>query len=370
MMKRSVLFLSFFLLTPLVFAAVPIQGRSLMGISATDARKKVLSAAESYLGTRYRYGGVDKGGMDCSGLVYTSFKDGLNYSTPRTAAGIYDWTERIDTADLQPGDLVFFITVGTRVSHVGIYAGSGRFIHSASEGPQTGVMYSRLDESYWRRTYRGAGRALPWDSGDAQVFATTSQDSGGASIVGSVAAAGSSSASPSPSSTRPSKYWAEPGFFTGFGAAWTWGGFFEGSSSVFRGIALQATAGYKGTKYRAGLELRPEWDRALGVFRLPLTLSVGTDTFQIFAGPAYTFGDPGLSTADRERDYSGGRTWLGELGFSSAFPHIKFKQGSFSLYGELAWQPYHWEEGEKFTFKPDVTANLRVSTGVRYLWKL
>ena len=145
------------------FSAVPIQIANLGGLSSSVARSKLISAAESYLGTPYRYGGLDSRGLDCSGLVFVSFRDSLKITAPRTAESIFQWTERIRDEDLKPGDLVFFITSGRRISHVGIYTGNGRFIHSQSSGPRTGVMYSRLDESYWKRTYAGAGRALPWD---------------------------------------------------------------------------------------------------------------------------------------------------------------------------------------------------------------
>jgi probable lipoprotein NlpC len=158
------------LLTSSALTAVPINDKSLQGAAAAEARLKLIKTAESYLGTPYRYAGVDKRGLDCSGLVYLSFREGLGYKTPRSADSIYAWTEKIDTAELQPGDLVFFVTYGTRISHVGIYTGEDRFIHSASEGPKTGVMYSYLGESYWKRTYKGAGRALPWDAETAQAI--------------------------------------------------------------------------------------------------------------------------------------------------------------------------------------------------------
>ena len=349
------------LFIPPVFAAIPIHGTSLKGLSATEARKKLLSAAESYLGTRYRYGGIDRGGMDCSGFIFTSFKESINYSTPRTVSGLYDWAEKISSEELQPGDLVFFVTVGSRVSHVGIYLGGGKFIHSASEGPNTGVIYSDFNESYWYHTYLGAGRALPWDTG-ADIG--SSKEGIHEGIYAGAYAKNSETSTNGGSGQIP--YWADNGFFAGFGAAWTWGGFFEGAPSLFRGVSMFASAGYKWSIFRAGLELRSEWDRALGVFRLPLTLSFGTDTFQVFAGPAYTFGEPSLG----DRDYSGGGAWLGELGFSAAFPQIKIWRGLFSFYGELAWQPYYLEDDEDFSFKPDLTANLRFSTGLRYLWKL
>ena len=320
---------------------------SLRGITAAEARQQLISAAESFLGTPYRFAGLDRRGLDCSGLVYLSFREGLNIEAPRTTQSIYDWAEKIDTEELQPGDLVFFITVGTTVSHMGIYTGGGRFIHSASEGPLTGVIISSFDEAYWMRTYLGAGRVLPPDD-EMQLNNYTSNRSTGR--------------------TRASQNWEDAGFFVGFGAAWTFGGFFEGAPSPFRGISTLATVGYKWTKYRIGIELRQEWDRALGVLRLPFTFSVGTDRFLIFAGPSYTFGEPSLNLSDGTRYYSGAFGW--SYGVSAAFPPIRIGAGALSFYGELAWQSYSWPENEKFSLKPDITANIRLSAGLRYLSKM
>ncbi|MCL2069893.1 MAG: C40 family peptidase [Treponema sp.] len=336
-------------------AATPLNERHLQGLSAAEARLKLLATAESYLGTPYRFAGIDRRGMDCSGLVYRSFLEAFNYSAPRRADGLYIWAQRIDTSDLQPGDLVFFVTVGSAVSHVGIYTGGGQFIHSASEGPQTGVIYSSLDESYWRRTYIGAGRALPWE---AEAEETIAAGRSGTGYGGG-----------SPYRNGGVRAWTDAGFFTGFGAAWSWGAFAEGNSSALRGISALASAGYKWSSFRAGLELRPEWDRGLGVFRLPFTMSMGTDTFQFFAGPAYTFGEPSFSLDNGERHYTGGGDWLWGAGLSAAFPPIKMGPGALSFYGELALQQYHWGDAE-FRFWPDINANFRASTGMRYLWKL
>ena len=343
-----------------VFAAVPIQEKSVQGAGAAEARLKLLAAAESCLGTPYRYAGIDRKGLDCSGLVYLSFREALKFTIPRTSEGIYNWAEKIATEDLQPGDLVFFVTDGQNVSHLGIYAGEGRFIHSASEGPRTGVMYSTMDEAYWKRTYKGAGRALPWDAAAAQAMASARP---GNKAAGPAAYSGSGGGA-------KTSVWADSGFFVGFGAAFTFGGFIQGAPSVFRGFSAMAAAGYKWTKYRADLELRPELDRALGVFRLPFVVSFGTDIFQVFFGPAYTFGEPSLSLSGGERHYSGGDAWRWELGLSGAFPPIRISRGALSFYGELAWQPYHWEDEESFSFKPDMTANFRFSVGLRYLWHI
>jgi len=348
---------------PLVFAAIPIQEKSLQGVTASEARYKLIVAAQSLLGTPYRYAGINRTGLDCSGLVYLSFREGLNYTVPRTAESIYAWAEKIDTKELAPGDLVFFVTTGQRISHVGIYTGEGGFIHSASDGPSTGVIYSRLNESYWQRTYRGAGRALPWNEQIAQAIPA----------VGNGITTRPESPSPavySGGKADPVSAWADSGFYTGFGAAWTWGGFFEGAPSPFRGISAIGTVGYKWSRFNAGLELRPEWDNVLGVFRLPLTLSFGNDYLRVFVGPAYTFGEPILSLEDKDLHYKGGGTWLWGAGISAALPPIRIGSGAVSLYGEVAYQPYFSRDFGDFNLAPDITANMRASTGLRYLWRL
>jgi len=361
--RRLFCLLGLLFAAPLVFAAIPIQEKSLQGVSASEARHKLIAAAQSLLGTPYRYAGIDRSGLDCSGLVYLSFREGLNYTVPRTAESIYAWAEKIDTLELAPGDLVFFVTAGQRISHVGIYTGEGGFIHSASDGPSTGVMYSRLNESYWQRTYRGAGRALPWNEQMAQAIPAS----------GNGAATRPESPSPvgySGGKVEPVSVWADSGFYTGFGAAWTWGGFFEGAPSLFRGISAIGMVGYKWSRFNAGLELRPEWDNVLGVFRLPFTLSFGNDYLRVFIGPAYTFGEPTLSLEDKELHYKGGGTWLWGAGISGALPPIRIGSGAVSLYGEVAYQPYFSRDFDDFNLAPDITANIRASTGLRYLWRL
>ena len=127
-----------------------------------EARYRVILAAQMYENTPYRHGGITSGGMDCSGLIYASFKDALEVSLPRSASGLYNWVEKIAFEEAQPGDLLFFRTGNTNViTHVGLYLGNRRFIHSASIGTRTGVIINTLDQGSWSRTYAGTGRAFP-----------------------------------------------------------------------------------------------------------------------------------------------------------------------------------------------------------------
>jgi len=123
-------------------------------------RELFIQAARSYLGVPYLSGGITNKGFDCSGFVYRAALEGPEIDIPRTVISIYSKAEHIQDDARQPGDLLFFNTTG-RLSHVGIYLGGGTFIHSASDGPRTGVIISNLSEEYWNNAYLYAGRILP-----------------------------------------------------------------------------------------------------------------------------------------------------------------------------------------------------------------
>ena len=124
--------------------------------SAGISRSAVLQYAARYLNTPYKYGGTTPAGFDCSGFVQYVYQH-FDISLPRTAAAQAKAGVGVDKAHLIPGDLVFFNTEGSGISHVGIYAGNGRFIHSSS--PKSGgVIYTSLGESFYSRSYVGARR--------------------------------------------------------------------------------------------------------------------------------------------------------------------------------------------------------------------
>ncbi|GMO39421.1 MAG: C40 family peptidase [Termitinemataceae bacterium] len=128
--------------------------------SLQSDRQMLINYAKKFLGTPYKASGSTVHGMDCSGFLFTVVRDSLKIPFPRTAEAMYKNCEIIKEGLLEPGDLVFF-RPGSKINHVGIYIGEGNFIHSASDGPKTGVIISNLSDSYWNRTYAGAGRILP-----------------------------------------------------------------------------------------------------------------------------------------------------------------------------------------------------------------
>lgn len=122
--------------------------------SATGA--DILAEAQKYLGIPYVYGGASPSGFDCSGFVYYVLNQ-LGYSSYRTPADQYKQGTYVEKSDLQVGDIVFFAgTYASGISHVGIYAGNGQFIHSPNS--RSTVSYSDLTSGYWAQHYYGARR--------------------------------------------------------------------------------------------------------------------------------------------------------------------------------------------------------------------
>lgn len=128
---------------------------------AETLRTELVDYAKKFLGCPYRSGGIGPKSFDCSGLVYTTSKESIGIQLPRTARAIYKRMEPIEKEELESGDLVFFKTTSSgNISHVGIYVGDGKFIHSASDGTKTGVIISSMDEKFWKKTYCSSGRYL------------------------------------------------------------------------------------------------------------------------------------------------------------------------------------------------------------------
>lgn len=107
-------------------------------------------------GTPYRLGGMSKSGVDCSGFATLLYQNVFQQTIPRTTAQQISNGDVINRSQLQYGDLVFFKT-SKKVRHVGVYVGNQEFVHASTS---KGVMKSRLDNPYWKKTYIASRRYL------------------------------------------------------------------------------------------------------------------------------------------------------------------------------------------------------------------
>ena len=121
---------------------------------------QLTTVASKYIGVPYVWGGTSANGLDCSGYTQLVFKQ-LGYTLNRTSAAQYKQGTAVSKANLKAGDLVFFNTSGSGVSHVGISLGGSKFIHA---GVSTGVTVANLDSSYWAPKYVGAKRVADFSA--------------------------------------------------------------------------------------------------------------------------------------------------------------------------------------------------------------
>ncbi|HEZ4935525.1 TPA: C40 family peptidase [Neisseria meningitidis] len=119
---------------------------------------ELIGSAMGLLGIAYRYGGTSVStGFDCSGFMQHIFKRAMGINLPRTSAEQARMGTPVARSELQPGDMVFFRTLGgSRISHVGLYIGNNRFIHA----PRTGknIEITSLSHKYWSGKYAFARR--------------------------------------------------------------------------------------------------------------------------------------------------------------------------------------------------------------------
>ncbi|MFB5662703.1 NlpC/P60 family protein [Alteribacillus sp. HJP-4] len=164
MVRKGLAFLLGFVL---IFSAFAFQPGAASAGSTAD---EVISAGKSVMGTPYKYGGTSTSGFDCSGFTRYAFKQ-AGVDLPRSSSQQYGEGNSVSKSNLKKGDLVFFNTSGSGVSHNGIYIGGGDFIHSSSS---KGVSIASVDDPYyWGSKYIGAKRVI-----DDSSSSGSSSDSG------------------------------------------------------------------------------------------------------------------------------------------------------------------------------------------------
>lgn len=132
------------------------QVRMVVGERASD----LVVNAMGFLGVPYRRGGSTvETGFDCSGFVRAMYEQTVGLLLPRRASEQAAATQIIDKNELKPGDLVFFNTMKRAFSHVGIYVGDNKFIHSPKPGSE--VRIEDMRTAYWERRFTGARRVSP-----------------------------------------------------------------------------------------------------------------------------------------------------------------------------------------------------------------
>lgn len=116
-------------------------------------KEELLFQYAGWHGTKYKFGGTTKRGVDCSAFIGHVYKDAFNKKLPRTTKDLIHVGQKVAKKDLKVGDMVFF----RKGKHVGIYLGDNKFMHS---GSKSGVTISNMDKGYYAKNYYSAKRIL------------------------------------------------------------------------------------------------------------------------------------------------------------------------------------------------------------------
>ncbi|BCG08678.1 bifunctional murein DD-endopeptidase/murein LD-carboxypeptidase [Buttiauxella agrestis] len=121
-----------------------------------DVKSRLMDQYASWKGVRYRLGGSNRSGIDCSAFVQRTFREQFGLELPRSTSEQQDSGKSISRSKLRTGDLVLF-RAGSTGRHVGIYIGNNQFVHASTS---SGVTISSMDEPYWKKRYNEARRVL------------------------------------------------------------------------------------------------------------------------------------------------------------------------------------------------------------------
>ena len=149
-MNKYLQLLSFVLI--ILFNSCSATKRTTSNVSKT----KLESQFQLYKNIKYKYGGTDTNGFDCSGFTLTVYKNAFNIKLPRTTEAMSTLGKKVSKRKLKPGDLVFF-RPSRKYDHVGIFIDNNTFIHSSTS---RGIIKSNLNNPYWKKKYRFAKRIL------------------------------------------------------------------------------------------------------------------------------------------------------------------------------------------------------------------
>ncbi|MCO5357587.1 C40 family peptidase [Acidovorax kalamii] len=142
--------------------------------SVAGQASELVVNAMGFLGVPYKRGGNSaETGFDCSGFVRAMYEQTVGLLLPRRADQQAAATQVIDKKELQPGDLVFFNTMRRNFSHVGIYVGDNKFIHSPRSGSE--IRVEDMGVAYWKRRFNGARRVTSTEGATSSAQAAQQQ---------------------------------------------------------------------------------------------------------------------------------------------------------------------------------------------------
>ena len=321
---------------------------------AQVAREKFVAESKKYVGCPYVLGAVGPDSFDCSGLIYYVARESVGIQLPRTAKAIYSYCRIVPDKSREVGDLVFFKTNSTgNISHVGIYIGNGQFISAISDGENTGVIISSLNQTYWKAKYVGTGQFLKSGTGsEEKVEEAIAQDA-------------------KEKEKHPRQVHASRS-----GTDFTRNVIFDATSNIgwsliapnsfmfrFRAVDLQLNARSKKWFLEPGITVGTRINFSQDVFQIPILFTATMSEYvRVYAGPVISFSNAHLVTTD---DTIKASVFPGTIGVTFSTPSFSIKEAKVQFVQDVSYSVFNQTDNAALNFLDSVSAGLIMFTGVR-----
>ncbi len=344
----------FLLLLIFTVCSLKLCAEDITPAQAQVAREKFIAEAKKYVGCPYVLGAVGPDSFDCSGLIYYVARESVGIQLPRTAKAIYSYCRIVPDKSREVGDLVFFKTNSSgNISHVGIYIGNGQFISAISDGENTGVIISSLNQTYWKGKYVATGQFLKSGTGsEEKVEEAIAQDA--------------KEKEKHPRQVHASRSGNDITRNIIFDASTNVGWSLISPNSFmfrFRAVDIQINARYKKWFLEPGFAIGARINFSQDVFQIPLLFTATMSEYvRLYAGPVISFTNAHLVTTDEEISAS---VFPGTIGVVFSTPSFSIKDAKVQFVQDISYSVFNHTDNAALNFLDSVSAGLVMFTGVR-----
>ena len=331
-------------------------------------REKFVAESKKYVGCPYVYGATGPDSFDCSGLIYYAANQSLGLQLPRTSKALYSFCRIVPREKMEEGDLLFFKTNNTAsITHVGIYIGGSQFISAISDGPNSGVIISSLNQEYWQPKYVGCGQFLA--SGKSKSSSEKNDFDDEKSFNSSHSKNSKKSAQNSKNNFAGSSFYNPDADFLD---SLTFDGIIACGWSLFspnefmlkwRGLNFETNVRISKWLLEPGFGFGIRYNHGINVVQIPLMFSATlNDYVRFYAGPVITFGNPQMISTKKEIDSS---FFPGILGVTFSTPCFSISKAKVQIIQDVSYTVFNNPDNAALSFIESSSAGFVMFTGIK-----
>ena len=331
-------------------------------------REKFVAESKKYVGCPYVYGATGPDSFDCSGLIYYVANQALGLQLPRTSKAMYSFCKVVPKEKMEEGDLLFFKTNNTAsITHVGIYIGGSQFISAISDGPNSGVIISSLDQEYWKPKYVGCGQFLASGKDKSSTVKRNFDDeqsfNSSNSKTAKKSAQNSNTNFAGSSFYNPDVYFLDSLTFDGI-VACGWSLFSPNEFMLkWRGLNFETNVRISKWVLEPGFGFGIRYNYGINVVQIPLIFSATlNDYVRFYAGPVITFGNPKMISTEKEISSS---FFPGILGVTFSTPSFSINKAKVQFIQDVSYTVFNNPDNAALSFIESASAGIVMFTGIK-----